>query len=151
MEFEHKQFYLEVVLVAKSRLTLVSPWTVARQAPLSMGFSRQEYWSGLPFPSPGDIFPTQELNPGLLHCRQILYWLSYEGSPFIWRLCSKAGHIATRTQKTQGPRKQPKLIVIGPPGLFLKLAAWVSAFSCSVAPIVAPEVQQLMDCPEGSN
>ena len=29
-------------------------WTVAHQAPLSMGFSRQEYWSGLPFPSPGD-------------------------------------------------------------------------------------------------
>ena len=32
-----------------------SPWTVAHQAPLSMGFSRQEYWSGLPFPSPGDL------------------------------------------------------------------------------------------------
>ena len=32
----------------------VTPWTVARQAPLSMGFSRQEYWSGLPFPSPSD-------------------------------------------------------------------------------------------------
>ena len=31
------------------------PWTVARQAPLSMGFSRQKYWSGLPFPSPGDL------------------------------------------------------------------------------------------------
>ena len=31
------------------------PWTVAYQAPLSMGFSRQEYWSGLPFPSPGDL------------------------------------------------------------------------------------------------
>jgi len=30
----------------------VTPWTVARQGPLSMGFSRQEYWSGLPFPSP---------------------------------------------------------------------------------------------------
>ena len=30
-------------------------WTVARQAPLFMGFSRQEYWSGLPFPSPGDL------------------------------------------------------------------------------------------------
>ena len=30
-------------------------WTVAPQAPLSMGFSRQEYWSGLPFPSPGDL------------------------------------------------------------------------------------------------
>ena len=32
-----------------------TPWTAARQAPLSMGFSRQEYWSGLPFPSPGDL------------------------------------------------------------------------------------------------
>ena len=33
----------------------VTPWTVAHQAPLSMGFSKQEYWSGLPFPSPGDL------------------------------------------------------------------------------------------------
>ena len=32
-----------------------TPWTVAHQAPPSMGFSRQEYWSGLPFPSPGDL------------------------------------------------------------------------------------------------
>ena len=83
-------------------------------------FSRPEYWSGQPFPSPGDlpnpgikprspvlqadslpaepqgkprntgvgslsllqqIFPTQELNQGLLHCRQIRYQLSYQGSP----------------------------------------------------------------------
>ena len=34
---------------------LVTPWTTAYQAPPSMGFSRQEYWSGLPFPSPGDL------------------------------------------------------------------------------------------------
>ena len=33
----------------------MTPWTVARQAPLSMGFSRREYWSGSPFPSPGDL------------------------------------------------------------------------------------------------
>ena len=33
----------------------MTPWTVARQAPLSVGFSREEYWSGLPFPSPGDL------------------------------------------------------------------------------------------------
>ena len=39
---------------------LVTLWTVAHQAPLSMGFSRQEYWSGLPFPSPGDL-----LDPGI--------------------------------------------------------------------------------------
>ena len=40
-------------IVAKSFPTLVIPWTVTHQAPPSMGFSRQEYWSGLPFPSPG--------------------------------------------------------------------------------------------------
>ena len=42
-------------LVTKSCPTLVTPWTVAYQAPLSMGFSMQEYWSGLPFPSSGDL------------------------------------------------------------------------------------------------
>ena len=89
------------------------------RGPLSMEFSRQEYWNGLPFPSPEDlpdpgiehrsptlqadslpaepqgklkdtgvgslsllqwIFQTQESNRGLLHCRQILYQLSYQGS-----------------------------------------------------------------------
>ena len=49
-----------------------TPWTAARQAPLSMEFSKQEYCSGLPFPPPG-IFPTQGLNLGLPHCRRILY------------------------------------------------------------------------------
>ena len=43
------------VLVAKSSPTLVTPWTAARQAPLSMGFSRQEFWGGQPFTSPGDL------------------------------------------------------------------------------------------------
>ena len=68
------------VLVAQSCLTLCDPLAVALQAPLSMGFSSQEYWSGLPFPPPGDL-PTQGSNPGLLHCRQILYYLSHQGSP----------------------------------------------------------------------
>ena len=39
-----------------------TPWTVAYQAPQSMEFSRQEYWSGLPFPSPGDL-PNSEIQP----------------------------------------------------------------------------------------
>ena len=132
--------------------SFATPWAVAHQAPLSMGFPRQEYWSGLPFLSPGDlphpgmeptspvsptwqvdslpvsylgsprsdivkvaqscqtlcdpmdysvhgilqastgegslsllqgIFPTQGLNPGLPHCRWILYQPSYRGSPRI--------------------------------------------------------------------
>ena len=51
------------VLVAQSCLTLVTPWAVAHQAPLSMEFSRQEYWSGLTFPSPGDL-PDPGIKPG---------------------------------------------------------------------------------------
>ena len=101
-------------------LLFATPWTVAYQVPLSMGFSRQEYRNGLPFPSLGDlpnpgikprssalqvdylpsephrkpknaglgslsllqqIFLTQELNWGLLHCKWILYQPSYQGSP----------------------------------------------------------------------
>ena len=49
-------------LVAKSCPTLLTPWTVAHQAPLSMGFSRQEYWSELPFASPG-AFPDPGIKP----------------------------------------------------------------------------------------
>ena len=50
----------------------MTPWTVAYWAPLSMRFSRQEYWSRLPFSSPGE-FPDPGLNLGLPHCRQTLY------------------------------------------------------------------------------
>ena len=115
---------VKVKSLSHARL-FVTPWTVAYQALLSMGFSRQEYWSGLPFPSPGDlpnpgieprsptlqagclpaepqgqlkntgvgslsllqgIFPTQESNWGLLHCRQILYQLSYQGRPITQQM-----------------------------------------------------------------
>ena len=59
------------------------PWTVACQAPLSMEFSRQEYWSAQPFPYSllQGIFPAQGSNPSLLQCRQILYHLSHQRSP----------------------------------------------------------------------
>ena len=67
--------------VAQSCPTLCDPWTVAHQAPPSMGFSRQECWSRVPFPSPGHLpkpgfFPSQGSNRGLPHCRQTLYRLS---------------------------------------------------------------------------
>ena len=82
---------------------LATPWTAAYQTPPPMGFSRQEYCSGLPLPSLMDcidpwnyprqntgvgslsllqgIFPTQGLNPGIPNCRQTLYQLSHKGSP----------------------------------------------------------------------
>ena len=63
-------------LVAKSRLIFATPWIVAWQAPLSVEFSRQEYWSGLLFPPPRDlpnrgIKPATHVSPDA--CRQILY------------------------------------------------------------------------------
>ena len=49
-----------------SRVRLfATPWTAASQAPLSMGFSREEYWSGLPFPSPEDLCPEDLSNSGI--------------------------------------------------------------------------------------
>ena len=62
--------------------SFLTPWTVALQAPLPMGFSRQEYWNGLPFPSPGDL-PNPGTEPLLHH----LHWpvdsllLRHQGSP----------------------------------------------------------------------
>ena len=72
----------ETVLVTQECPTLCDPWTAAHQAPLSMGYSRWEYWSGLPCPPPGDLLNTgiEPRSPALqadsLH-------LSYQGSPWI--------------------------------------------------------------------
>ena len=63
---EQKETFLEVLLVKWSRSVVSdtrTPWTVAHQAPPSMGASRQEYWSGVPFPSPGDL-PDPGIEPG---------------------------------------------------------------------------------------
>ena len=58
--FHHLEQFKEKVKSLSHVWLFVTPWTVAFQAPLSMGLSRQEYWSGLPFPSPGDL-----PNPGI--------------------------------------------------------------------------------------
>ena len=63
----------------------MTPLIIAHQPPLSMDFSKQEYWSGLSIPSPGD-FPTQGSNPGLPHCRRILYCLSHQGRSILAQL-----------------------------------------------------------------
>ena len=70
------------IIILKSEICsvvsdFVIPWTIQ-----SMEFSRPEYWSGSVSLLQG-IFPTQGLNPGLPHCRQILYQLSHKGSPRI--------------------------------------------------------------------
>ena len=67
-------------LIAQFSPALVIPWTIAHQTPLSLGFPRQEYWSGLPFPSLGDL-PNLGWNPHLLYWQADFLPLSYLGSP----------------------------------------------------------------------
>ena len=61
MSMRHTLAHIQLIVIISVAGVLsciqlfVTPWTVVHQAPLSMGFSRQEYWSGLPFPSPGDL------------------------------------------------------------------------------------------------
>ena len=70
-----------------SRVQLfVTPWTVAHQAPQSMEFSRQEYWSGLPFPSPGDL-PDPGIKPG----SPALQADALPSEPQIWSIKSLQG------------------------------------------------------------
>ena len=72
-------------LVAKSCLNLCNPWTIACLAPLSMGFPKQEYWSGLPFPSPMDlpdpgiepIFPAWQVDSLILSHLESPYHMTY--------------------------------------------------------------------------
>ena len=54
-QLDRKKFIAAVVLSLSHVRLVATPWTVARQAPLSLGFPRQEYWSGFPFSSPGDL------------------------------------------------------------------------------------------------
>ena len=59
-----------------------TPWTVAHEAPPSVGFSRQEYWSGLPFPSPGDL-PDQGIEPRSLTLQADALPSELPGNPLL--------------------------------------------------------------------
>ena len=73
-------FPLCCCLVTKVYLTLETPWTVAFQGPLTMGFSRQEYWSGLPLPSPGDL-PKPGIEPTSLALADGFFTTEPPGKP----------------------------------------------------------------------
>ena len=71
-----------------------TPWTIARQAPLSVGFSRQEYWIGLPFPSLGDP-PNPEIEPG---------------SPALQADSLPLNHLKERSRGKRAKPSEPKLL-----------------------------------------
>ena len=60
----------------------VTPWTIAHQAPLSMGLSRQENWSGLPFPPPGDL-----PDPGIKPSSHVFCIGAFFTTTVIWEAC----------------------------------------------------------------
>ena len=70
---------------------------VARQSPLSMGVSRQEYWGGLPLPAPRDL-PYSGIEPLSLHCRWVLFQLNHQGSFIMVRLTNSQLHIYFKMQ-----------------------------------------------------
>ena len=89
-------------LVTQSYPTLVTPWTAARQAPLSMGFSKQKYGSELPFPPPGDL-PNPGTEPRSPAWQAVLYWLSQQGSPLfhgMWGFVAP-WHVASSQTRNQ--------------------------------------------------
>ena len=91
----------------QSCLSLWDPWTVAHQVLLSMGFPRQERWSGLPFSLPGEIFPTQGSNPGLqgpLHWQVDSLPLSHLENPIIPIVQTKS---EAETNQSSGPEFGP--------------------------------------------
>jgi len=80
---EHWQFFFFLCACLISHVQLfATPWTLACQLPLSMDFSRQEYWTGSPFPSPGNLPDTgiEPVSPVTHTGRQILLPLSHLGS-----------------------------------------------------------------------
>ena len=80
-----------------SRILLcVTPWTVAHQAPLSVGFSRLENTGVHCHSLLQGIFPTQGSKLGLLHCRQILYHLNPQGNPHTHTVCMLSHHSCAR-------------------------------------------------------
>ena len=92
------------VLVAQSCLTLCDPMDCRCQAPLSMGFSRQKYWSGLPFPSPGNL-PNTGVKPGSPALRADSLPFEPSGKPRKGREDSKSA------RKIQHTHTQPETTV----------------------------------------
>ena len=78
-------FFISRIVVGRSVVSdsSVTPWTIFHQAPLSIEFSMQEYWSGLPFPYPGDLSDPgmKPVSPPL--AREFSLPLNDEGSPFL--------------------------------------------------------------------
>ena len=98
------------VLIVVQSLSRVTPKSIAHQAPLSMGFSRQEHWSGLPCPPPG-IFLNQGSNPCPLHCRQSLP-LSHQRRSIVNSIYQNLIFLDNQTIPTVGNTTKSKTVIM---------------------------------------
>ena len=97
----HFQLSKSDTVKSLSRVRLfATPWTVAYQAS-PWGFPDKDNWSGLPFPSPGDLPHPEDRTQVYLHCRQVLYPLSHQGS---LSMRGKARHPVVSTQENILPK-----------------------------------------------
>ena len=142
--------YLSVQSLSRVRL-FATPWTVAHQAPLSMGFPRQEYWSGFPFPSPGHLPDTGiELGSSALEADslpseppekpvRILEWVAISSSrgspqprePYV-RLKKKKRHIYSRKKHTKIQKTENPILTF-----FLKICGEIFLLGLSEWPFYA--------------
>ena len=99
-----------VCSIAQLCSTLCDPMTVACQAPLSMGFCRQEYWSGLPLPPPGDL-PNPRINSISSALQAYCSLLSHQGSSKYLLLGGKAGIWDKGKQQSLQERRGRKILV----------------------------------------
>ena len=119
-----------VVLVAQSYLTLCDPMDSSLPGPPSMGFTRQQYWSGLPFPSPGDL-SGPGIEPRSPTCRKTPYHLSYQGSPVSFPLNTDVYQIVLCMLKVKVKVTQLCLTLCNPVDytvgiLHARIIAWVA-------------------------
>ena len=133
-------YFLVVVvggLLAKLCWTLAPPWTVAHQAPLSMEFSRQEYWSGLPFSSPGDL-SDPGIEPGSPALQADFYQLSYVIMPVFL-----APHYLTLHGLICYPRT-PLRLPCNLWGQTIPLASFANTHSCFITGLLTSSIIKIL-------
>ena len=137
-----------------------TPWTVAHQASPSMGFSRQEYWSGLPFPSPGDL-PDPGIEPGSLTLEAAALTSEPPGKPLLLLLVSRFSRVRLCDPIDSSPPGSPV------PGIFqATVLEWIAISFSNVwkwsrsvvsdqgsnpGPWIGSVESQLLDCQDCSS
>ena len=125
-------------------------WTVALQAPLSMGFSRQEYWSGLPFPLPGDLPPSRDqTHVSCISCtgRRILYLWLLPALGYCNQWCSEYPWVKFVFVNIEGTRRGSMCWSLTLPTSYVLLSSEAMVGLCFLAHIETDVSWACLHCP----